>query len=139
MAWSCYCHCFLSSDTQFALFHDIASIVYRSQHSVLLEEIGNRESAQSTVVPQSNTLEPLLSQLHSQRIKAKTVYRIGDCRTDFFRQLSMYNNEKIKEMECYIPPSDRGVPIVQLHPFLRQSLQKPFSKVRVKCFTCIGV
>ncbi len=73
----------ISSDTQFAqfaLFHDIAIIVYRSQHLVLLEEIGSPESVPPTVVHQSNTLESLLrmcgSQLHSiYTVKTKELKR----------------------------------------------------------------
>ena len=70
----------ISSDTQFAMFHDIAIIVYRSQHLVLLEEIGSPESVPPTVVHQSNTLEPLLrmcgSQLHSiYTVKTKELKR----------------------------------------------------------------
>ena len=127
----------ISKDTHFAMLHDIAKIVYRNQHSVLLEEMGNLDDQCAIVqdtLPQANSLESLLrmcgSQLHSiHAVKTKELQRLNLKRSStsqiqkqisFVDHLCMDEDEK-QMMKSHLPSADRGkmkFPINRLHSFL---------------------
>ena len=132
----------VSRESQFAMLHDIAKVVYKKQQSTLLSEMATvtdtRESHQEDstvhVTCTPNLLAPLLrmcgsqlqriyalkpKELNKKQLSAAVATKISE-EVAFVEYLTMGTEQK-KAFSESLPASDRGkmrFPIPEVHPFL---------------------